>query len=402
MRVFSEVNKKDIILVVVIISFLCVGTYYYTNHYLKLKRALYLVQEPFAKRTIRCSKNAPAFMKNLMEYTISTQKSMSNQLVYQSKNGEMHHCESGWEDGFRGERSITVDSRFRYASVTKVVTSALVLNLINQGKLNLDDKMVNIINLPEPKDLRLKDITVAMLLEHTAGFDRFKTYTPMLTMGKKPYCPTDIAQLANVKLDFEPGTQFQYSNLGYCLLGMIVEEKNQEEFRKVAEKKYQFNSKNIKFVDNDFLKDEIQYDYRYEEFYSEFYRNSFDFKDSLSAVGGLSGSAKAMVLVVREMLKDKPQNILSRTKQPCAIYLIDGCYGYALLPYQERGENFTIYGKEGYFPGVETDIFVDEHLGILAIFRGSTAPSINELTDLRGKIYQDLKAYYEMEKYVTF
>ena len=179
---------------------------------------------------------------------------------------------------------------------------------------------------------------------------------------------------------------------------MIVEKKTGKSFRLAAEEQYQLNSKNVKFVDNDFLKDEIQYDYRYEEFYSEFYRYSFDFKDSLSAVGGLSGSAKSMVLIMREMLKDHSLNILSRSNQPCAIYLIDGCYGYALLPYQERGSDFMIYGKEGYFPGVETDVFVDDHLGVLAIFRGATAPSSNELVDLRIQVYKNLKDYYHIKE----
>ena len=393
-----KIKKKDSVLLCFLIFIIIICTYIWVNYHQKVERAWYVIQLPFIKSTIKCSNNAPNFMYELMEYTITTQKSMNNQLVFQSKNGVMHHCESGWEDGFWGEKKITVDSRFRYASVTKVVTSALILELINQGNLNLNDKLIDLIEIPEPKDKRIKEISVAMLLNHSAGFDRFKENEPMLLMGVKPYCPSDISKLAEIKLDFAPNTQFQYSNLGYCLLGMIVEKKNVGGFREIANKKYQLASKNIKFVDNDFLEDEIQYDYRFENFYAEFYRNRFDFKDSLSAVVGLSGSAKAMVLVMRKMLSDQPLNILSRSNQPCAIYLIDGCYGYALLPYQKRGSNFTIYGKDGYFPGVETDVFVDDKGSIMALFRGATAPNYNGMVELREKIYNDLSQYYKIDK----
>lgn len=397
MTLFRNIKKIEIFSILLIVLLLSGGTYFYNNYYLKLLRFYYLFQASFAKSTITCSQNSPEFMYDLMVYTINNQKSMNNQLVFQPNANEMYHCESGWENGFNTKKKITENSRFRYASVTKVVTSAIILDLINQGKLHLDDKLVDIIDVSEPKDQRIKKITVAMLLEHSAGFDRFKKNEPMLLMGVKPYCPTDIKQLTGIQLDFEPNTQFQYSNLGYCLLGMIVEKKTGKTFRDAVEEKYRVKEKNIKFVDNDFLADEIQYDYRFENFYSDFYRNRFDFKGSLSAVGGLSGSAKGMVLIMREMLNDRPYNILLRSQQPCAIYLIDGCYGYALLPYQERGSNFTVYGKEGYFPGVETDVFVDDKNGILAIFRGATAPEYNDLIELRRRIYTNLKKYYKIE-----
>ena len=392
-----KIKKRDWVLLCFLISLIIIFTYVWANHHQKVERAWYVIQLPFIKSTIKCSNNAPEFMYELMEYTITTQKSMNNQVVFQSKNGVMHHCESGWEDGFWGEKKISVNSRFRYASVTKVVTSALILELINQGKLNLNDKLIDLIHIPEPLDKRINKITVAMLLNHSAGFDRFKENEPMLLMGVKPYCPTDIAKLAKIKLDFEPNTQFQYSNLGYCLLGMIIEKKVGENFREVADKRYQLTTKNIIFVNNDFLEDEIQYDYRFENFYAEFYKDRFDFKESLSAVGGLSGSAKGMVLVMRDMLDDKPLNILSRSNSPCAIYLIDGCYGYALLPYQERGSNFTIYGKEGYFPGVETDVFVDDQGSIFALFRGATVPKYSTMVELRKKLYHDLQSHYKID-----
>lgn len=395
-------NKQTLIKNSIVISvclLLIIGaTYIYTVHHLMLSRLSYHLQVPFIKQSMRCSDNAPAFLPDLMSRLITEQKSMSNQIVYQSRNGTLSHCESGWEDGFRGNVPITVDSRFRYASVSKVVTSALVLHLINERKLGLNQKLLDVISIPEPKDERLHEITVGMLLDHSAGFDRLKTYTPMLTMGVKPWCPTNLDNLATVTLDFDPGTQFQYSNVGYCLLGAIVEETTGMSFRDAANEIYQLKDRNIKFIDEGFLADEITYDYRYENFYGSTYPKHFDFKDSLSAVGGLSGSAKAMVQLTHGTLTEQPFNILSRAKTPCSIDKLDGCYGYALLPYQASGHEFMLYNKSGFFPGINTDIFVDDRGGILALYRGASTPNFDVKNQLKEQVYVSLEEYYNLNK----
>lgn len=389
---------KNTFIIVMCLAVIIAGTYVYTTYHLAINRLFYHLQTPFIKSSVRCSDNAPDFMRPLMDNLIKQQQSMSNQIVYQDDSGAFSHCESGWEDGFRGDVPITVDSRFRYASVSKVVTSAVVLHLINEGKLGLDQKLLDVISIPEPKDERLHEITVGMLLDHSAGFDRLKTYTPMLTIDVKPWCPTHLDKLSTVILDFDPGTQFQYSNVGYCLLGAIVEKTTGLSFREAANDIYQLENRNIKFIDNGFLADEITYDYRYENFYGPTYPKHFDFKESLSAVGGLSGSARAMVQLTHDMLAEQPLNILSREKIPCSIDKFDGCYGYALLPYQKSGHEFTLYNKSGFFPGINTDIFVDDQGGILALYRGSSTPSFEVKKQLHEQVYMSLEGHYKNSK----
>lgn len=393
-----KLEKKDVLILVPLIILIMLGTHLWTNHHLKVKRAWYWAQYPFTKSSIHCSDQAPAFMYNLMDLTVKEQKSMSNQLAYLSPTGQLYHCESGWEDGFMSEKPITADSRLRYASITKMITSAMILDLIEQKKIRLDQPILEILPVPAPQDKRIEQTTVEMLLQHSAGFDRNKTYTPMLTMGKKPWCPTQLDELAKVKLDFDSNTQFKYSNVGYCLLGAIIEQVTQIPYRTAIEQKYQLSTYNIQFVDNEFLADEIQYDYRNEDFYGEFWRTRFDFKDSLSAVGGLSGSAKQLVLLTQNILQTQHKNILQHSKTPCSNHLWGGCYGYAMDPYQATGQAFTVYHRSGYFPGVETDLFVDDQGGILAILRGATTPKRSGLEVYREQIYQQLLSYYQTKK----
>lgn len=129
-------------------------------------------------------------------------------------------------------------SLFRIASISKPVTAVAILQLVERGKLKLDDKVFDVLSVKLRKtgestaDPRLKQVTIRQLLQHTGGWDRSKSFDPMFrsvtiaeTFQKQPPAmPADIIRyMATQPLDFDPGTRYAYSNFGYCLLGRVVE-----------------------------------------------------------------------------------------------------------------------------------------------------------------------------------
>ena len=143
----------------------------------------------------------------------------------------------GWADG---ERRLPVepDSLFRIASITKPITAVAVLRLIEQGKLAFDTRPFELLTLhrlvPSGKNLdeRWKQITVRQLLQHTAGWDREKSFDPMFRSAQisqdlstpAPASAHDVIRyMLGQPLDFEPGTRYAYSNFGYCVLGRVIE-----------------------------------------------------------------------------------------------------------------------------------------------------------------------------------
>jgi len=134
------------------------------------------------------------------------------------------------------KRPVQPDALFRIASVSKPITAAAVLVLVEKDRLDLDAKAIDLlgdVNLPEGKtvDPAVREITVRQLLHHTAGFDRGKSFDPMLrptpvveAIGTTPEMAAIIRFMLPRPLDFEPGTQYAYSNFGYCLLGRIIEQ----------------------------------------------------------------------------------------------------------------------------------------------------------------------------------
>ncbi|HEX8429432.1 serine hydrolase [Hymenobacter sp.] len=133
----------------------------------------------------------------------------------------------------------------RVASLSKPVTAMAVLKLVEQGRINLAGKAFGPQGyLQSPyytsviTDQRVYDITVQQLLEHSAGWDRlvgcdgYGSCDPVdfpLHVAQKLKVPSPVGDSAMVRfllakrLNFTPGTRYAYSNIGYLVLGKIVE-----------------------------------------------------------------------------------------------------------------------------------------------------------------------------------
>jgi N-acyl-D-amino-acid deacylase len=137
--------------------------------------------------------------------------------------------------------------RFRIASVSKPITAAAILKLIEMGLLKLTANPFEILQiaLPGDADPRLKKITILQLLHHTAGWDRDKSFDPMfrpLVIAKEqnvmpPAKPLDVIHyMTHHRLDFDPGARYAYSNFGYCILGRVIEKVSGQSYEAFVQK----------------------------------------------------------------------------------------------------------------------------------------------------------------------
>jgi N-acyl-D-amino-acid deacylase len=132
------------------------------------------------------------------------------------------------------------DALFRIASVSKPITSAAVMKLVEEGKLALDDRVAPLIAhlAPAPGatvDPRWEQITIRHLLNHTGGWDRAKPnggFDPMfrpaiaaaaVNAPAPASAETIIRYMKGMPLDFNPGEKYAYSNFGYAILGRVIE-----------------------------------------------------------------------------------------------------------------------------------------------------------------------------------
>ena len=146
-----------------------------------------------------------------------------------TKNGRLVFAKAyGLADVAAGSPA-TTSSLFRIASVSKPLTSTAIMRLVEQRRLNLDARVFGRGALlgttygSQPYSARVQRITVRHLLHHTAGGWGNSANDPMFLDPSLTQEQIIDTTLDNRPLDNEPGTAYAYSNLGYCLLGRIIE-----------------------------------------------------------------------------------------------------------------------------------------------------------------------------------
>jgi N-acyl-D-amino-acid deacylase len=151
----------------------------------------------------------------------------------------------GWADVENNEQ-FQPDSRCQLASLSKTITAATVMKLVEDGKLSLDTRVFSLLNLEPPHyagaafDPRWTNITVRHLLNHTAGWNSSTARNPLGGIGFEPVfwpdwaaqdlalsappTPTDIVRwMLGKPLQTSPGSQFSYSNFGFVVAGRVIE-----------------------------------------------------------------------------------------------------------------------------------------------------------------------------------
>jgi D-alanyl-D-alanine carboxypeptidase len=112
------------------------------------------------------------------------------------------------------------EMRYSIGSVSKQFTAMAILLLVQDGKLKLDDPVARFL----PDLTRAKDISIRQLLSHTSGYQDYYPLDYVAPFMTVPVTPREILdRFARIPLDFEPGTQWQYSNTNFVVAGQILE-----------------------------------------------------------------------------------------------------------------------------------------------------------------------------------
>ncbi|MER6511024.1 serine hydrolase domain-containing protein [Nonomuraea sp. NPDC001636] len=136
-----------------------------------------------------------------------------------------------YNDFSRALPAVSPTSLFRIASLSKNITSAAIMRLVQDGKLSLSAKVTQLLGLT-PLDERMGQVTVLRLMQHLGGWDRgvskdqlWLDHTISAALDVPlPISHADIVKYATARrLDFDPGSKMVYSNYGYLLLGRVIE-----------------------------------------------------------------------------------------------------------------------------------------------------------------------------------
>ena len=180
-----------------------------------MKRILCICLLPFA---VAAQKNYPQMLEQYMQAQNQV-KGFTGTVLVMKQNKELLRKAYGmanreWNIPNRPE------TKFEIGSLTKQFTATCILQLVEQGKLSLDDKLGKFF----PSFFKGDSVTIHMLLNHTSGIPSFTGLPGFDKIDKLSWSRDSmIAFFNNKPYDFSPGSNFKYNNSGPFLLGFIIE-----------------------------------------------------------------------------------------------------------------------------------------------------------------------------------
>jgi CubicO group peptidase (beta-lactamase class C family) len=136
------------------------------------------------------------------------------------KDGQIAYVQAYGDARLEPKTPARPEMRYSIGSISKQFTATAVLMLAQDGKLSLDDPVGRFL----PTLTRANEVTVRQLLSHTSGYQDYwpQDYVPPF-MLREITAEEILDRWARRPLDFDPGAQWQYSNTGYVIAGLIVE-----------------------------------------------------------------------------------------------------------------------------------------------------------------------------------
>jgi CubicO group peptidase (beta-lactamase class C family) len=285
------------------------------------------------------------------------------------------------------------DSVFEIGSITKIFTSNILVNLILDGKIDPDE--------PVSKSLPFKlyeseksgiEITYKMLSNHTSGippapdnindFIKRNPENPWVDFGKKQF---EQYLSTRMILDFTPGTQYEYSNLGVALLGKLIELKTGKSYESLLQsmvfKKYKMNSTTT-------VRNKI--DNRLVHGHNEIGKPvlNWDF-NAIAEAGACFSSANDLSRFVLVNFSDDP--VLMYQRQRTFVVpnnAIDLAYGWLVFRSKGLVWYFHSGGTGGYHSNISMDI--EQKCAVIILTNCSFDPTERYLEKISWKILMTL------------
>lgn len=260
----------------------------------------------------------------------------------------------------------SIGTKFNLASMNKMFTSVAIAILEEQGKLSVHDSVQRFI--PE---FPYNNITVHQLLSHTSGLGDFFNDKFLEKRDKLKNVSDYLQFFLEEKLQFEPGTRFEYSNGGYIILGLIIEQISNLNYYEFV-KKYIFIPLGMKDTDSyDINLEDINWAVGYTNFkfdgsFQEEKTDNLSLCTKGSPAGGGYSTIKDLLKFSRGLLSNElisPEQTEQLTVEKEVVHTDENSslgYGYGF--FVERINGCKIIGHDGGFPGVSNrlDIYPNE------------------------------------------
>ena len=342
--------------------------------------------------------NAQQLDSFIKQYTTSGKslgiRSNFNGVILVAKNDKiLLHKAYGYAN-METKKLLNLNSKFLLGSITKPFVAQLVLQQVEKGNMKLNQPISDILPFIDPE--KGKHITIHRLLANTSGiphYDGLRNHIKsMRSFSSKKLTPKEYAQLVNkTGLSSIPNSKFQYSSLGYVLLGAALEKVSKQTFSQLIDQYISkpLKLKNIGYGSNEFLNNEIVKNYRFRK--QKYQENKNRDQSNTYTAGGMHGTAKEVFLWSNALRTNK---LLKRrfTKKMFHPNLSGYAYGWMrndieILRYIPHTQ---FYGHSGSVNGFTNYLFLaDDGTTIIVLSNTSPLQPYKLVSDIYKKVHQE-------------
>ena len=285
-------------------------------------------------------------------------------------------------------------TRYRIGSISKIFTAVLIMQLVEEKKLNLNDKLSQY--FPEIK--LSNEITIEQLLTHRSGIYNYTDIKDYESWMEKPLSQKElISKINKNKRRFKPNKKFEYSNSNYFLLSLIIEQIENGRFNKILEKKilipYNLNKTYCctNEENNNVAKSYYNINNKWKEATNTNLRTA-------AGAGGVISTAKEINKFFNLLFNNK---IINKESLDLMTYnLKTSNYGFGIFEYDFF--NSSGYGHNGRIDGFISTAcyFLEEEISVTYLNNGFR-PDINRiLIKVLGEAFKT--DYTDKKKYLDF
>ncbi len=286
------------------------------------------------------------------------------------------------------------ETKFRIGSITKQFVATVIMQLVEEGKINLDEKITSY--LPNYRKDTGDKVTIFHLLTHTSGIPSYTGIPKVWSDSLRLQYSVDylIEHFCQGDLEFESGTEFRYNNSGYVLLGKIVEDLTGKSLSDALDERI-FKPAGMLNTGIDteqkILKNRAS---GYERTFDGFVGTPFFNITNAFGAGAMYSTVEDMFLWDRILYTDKLLTTESKEKM-FTPYLSNYGFGWGILNVVMGEDSIKIVSHSGGLNGFNTRLtrFVDDNHTIILFNNFSGAP-LAELSKQISNIIFDEKFDY--------
>lgn len=300
-------------------------------------------------------------------------------------------------------KKVDGNSIFNACSISKFLTSILVLKLSDQGLLDINDNVNNRLaswKVPENEFTQTNKVTIRNLLSHESGivdpkgsFSNLNTTHGVpnmidLLMGKTSYCKDPI------EVKYIPETDFHYSDAGFCIIQQLIEDICEKPFGELMQEvifaPLQMNNSTYEIILSDAIKGKVSCGHNKD---GNVVNEKYPIYPYAAASGLWTTPTDIGKLVLELMSSLQGESKLGLSKNSVkALFDSEGCKGWnGLGMFLDGSEKVLEISSLGWGVGFQCMMVAFPYLGKGAIIMTNTDLGVHQLKGIIGEIYSSLK-----------